>query len=45
MAFHVPGLLLEAEWLGLGALVVVNELTPGAGRGRECSFWLLPCAG
>lgn len=31
--------------LAWGVLVVVNELTPGAGRGRECSFWLLPCAG
>lgn len=24
--------------------MVVSELTPGAGRGSECSFWLLPCA-
>lgn len=35
----------ESGWLGLGTLVVVNGLTPGAGRGSECSFWLLPCAG
>lgn len=35
----------KSGWLGLGTLVVVNGLTPGAGRGSECSFWLLPCAG